>query len=290
MPFQPILPIWGGLNTANSPSSTGLVDPVTNQQYNTGGLNAGDYFDLTEKEANQVSNTTVGLCHSGRYRYVQLDSGATAANVKTGTIGYIRAGGAIGRVTSVVITNAGTGATAGAYNISANAGNGGTGATIQVVVGSGGTITSAIVTNSGAGYNSVPTFSLTSTGTSAGAVAAQLDTSPNVVTSYDQVAASTAVAVRPVIFLNPATGTGAVTPGNYIFIQELGIATVLGAASFTGSAATGATIEPTSSGLANIPTTNTTVDNKTIGLAVDLPVASNLFKIYLGYAAGVFQD
>ena len=54
MPLQPIIPIWGGLNTANSPSSTGLVDPVTNQQYNTGGLQVGDYFDLTEREANQA--------------------------------------------------------------------------------------------------------------------------------------------------------------------------------------------------------------------------------------------
>jgi len=114
MPYQPILPIWGGLNNANSPSATGLVDPVTLQQYNTGGLNAGDYFDLTEKEANDLSVSTVGLCHAGRYRYLQLDSGATAANVKTGTVGYLRAGSFM---QNVVITNAGTGATAGTYTI-----------------------------------------------------------------------------------------------------------------------------------------------------------------------------
>lgn len=289
MPLQPILPIWGGLNTANSPSSTGLVDPVTNQQYNTGGLNVGDYFDLTEKEANTVSNTNVGLCHAGRYRFVQLDSGATAANVKTGTMGYLRAGGGIGRVASVVITNAGTGATAGTYTISATAGSGGgSGAVIQAIVGSGGTITSVAILNSGSGYNSVPTFSLTATGTTAGAVAAQLDISANVVTSYDQ-AGVTGIAVRPVAFLNALNAT---TPGNFTFIQELGVATLLGNAAFGGAATVGGVIQPKAAGGGTVeaPASATAVLNTTIGLAIDLPVVSNLFKVQLGYACTVVQD
>jgi len=143
------------------------------------------------------------------------------------------------------------------------------------------------VLNGGYGYNSVPTFSLTTTGTSAGAVAAQLDTTPNVVTSYDQIAASpsTALQVRPVVFLN------AVTPGNYGFIQELGTATVLGkATSFTGTAIVGAVVQPNTGGVVDVPASNTAVTNASIGLAIDLPVAGNLFKIQLGYAATVVQD
>ena len=281
MPYQPIIPIWGGLNTANSPSSTGLVDPVTNQQYNTGGLNAGDYFDLTEKEANTLSNTTVGTCHAGRYRYVQLDSGATVANVKTGTVGYLRAGGAVGRVTSVAITTAGTGATTGSFTIAATVGSGGgAGATIQVVV-AGGAITQATVLNSGAGYTSVPTFSLTATGTSGGVVAAQLDSSSNVVTSYDQAGVTGSGTVRPVVFLN-AVNTW--TPGNYAFIQELGVATVLGNSSI-GTAAIQNFISATTGGTVSSGTTFTVA---TLGQALDLPLASNLFKILM--TGPVVQD
>jgi hypothetical protein len=291
MSYQPIIPIWGGLNNANSTSSTGLSDPVTGQQYNTGGLEVGDYFDLTEKQANDLSVSATGTCHAGRYRYVQVDSGATLSNVKTGTIGYLRAGGGIGRVKSVVITNAGTGATAGTYNISANVGSGGgAGATIQVVVGSGGTITSAIVTNGGAGYNSVPTFSLTATSTSAGAVAAQLDTSANVVTSYDQavtVTPLTGVPVRPVVFLNASGGT---TAGNYTFIQELGVATVLGqSGAFTDNPPhVGDWIDSTTLGVVNARAATASPIGQTIGQAIDLPVQSNLFKVLL--TGPVVQD
>lgn len=270
MPKQQIIPIWGGLNNANSPSATGLVDTVTNQQYNTGGLNVGDYFDLTEKEANQLSVSSVGTCHSGRYRYVQLDSHATAANVATGTIGYLRAGSF---VQNVVITNAGTGATPGTYSIAATVGSGGgAGAVIQVIVGAGGTITSAVVANGGAGYVSVPSFSLTVTGTAGGAVAAELNSSPNTVTSYDQIAAGTSPGtVRPVVFLNSPT------PGNYTFIQELGLATVLGNGTI-GTAAVQNFVAATTGGTVNAGTTYTVA---TVGQAIDLPVASNLFKIYM---------
>ena len=55
-----------------------------------GGLNVGDYFDLTEEEANNLSNSSVGTLHAGRYRYVQIDSGATLANIATGTVGLMR--------------------------------------------------------------------------------------------------------------------------------------------------------------------------------------------------------
>lgn len=263
MPKQEIIPIWGGLNSANSPSATGLTDPVTGQQYNTGGLNVGDYFDLTEKEANQLSVSATGLCHEGRYRYVLLDSGATAANVKTGTVGYLR-GGTF--VQGVVITNAGTGATPGTYTI-AGTGGGGVGATIQVVVGSGGTITSAVVSSGGAGYVAIPSFSLTATGTTGGAVAAQLNSDANVVTSADQ-ANTYATSVRPVVFLNSPT------PGNYTFIQELGLATLIAGGSITAN-------DFVSAGTTGTVTGGTSFTITTVGQAIDAGSTGNLFKAYL---------
>jgi hypothetical protein len=283
MPLQPIIPIWGGLNNANSASATGLIDPVTGQQYNTGGLEVGDYFDLTEKEANTLSVSATGTCHSGRYRYVKIDSSATAANVKTGTVGYLRNGST---VASAVILTAGSGQTAGTYQIAANAGiGGGSGAVLGVVVGSAGTIISVFVVNPGFGYSSLPTFTVAAGGTP-GTIAAQLNTTPNLVTSYDQEAAGFGVPARPVVYLN------SITPGNYGFIQELGVATVLGNASFTGTATVGGAIAPKASGAGTVeaPASATAILNSTIGLAIDLPVVSNLFKILLGYAATVVQD
>ena len=93
MPFTPIAPTWYALNGCNNASSSGQADPVTGFPYQGGNLVPGDWFDCTELEANNMSNTATGTCHAGRYRWVQVDSGATAANVKTGTIGYMLAGG-----------------------------------------------------------------------------------------------------------------------------------------------------------------------------------------------------
>lgn len=289
MPLSPSLPTWLAINNANFTSPTGLTDAYSGQQVAAGGLNLGEYFDLTNGEASNASYSANGTLYAGRYRMVQVDSGATAANVKTGTVGYLKSGSASGKVSGVVITNAGTGATAGAYTVAATAGTGGgLGAVISVTVGSGGTITAVSVLNGGYGYTSVPTFSLTATGTTGGVVAGQLDSSPNIVTSFDQVAATpaTALAVRPVVFLN------AITPGNYGFIQELGTATVLGNASFTSGAAVGALIQPKASGggTVDVPTSLTAVTSTSIGLAIDLPVVSNLFKVQLAYACTVVQD
>ena len=94
MPFQPILPIWLGLNAANDASASGLTDPRTGLQYNAAGLTLGDYVDMTDDEAkrNSLVSATLPLLRSGRYRRVLVDSGATAANVKTGSIGLMVAG------------------------------------------------------------------------------------------------------------------------------------------------------------------------------------------------------
>lgn len=268
MPLTPSLPTWLAWNAANFTSPTGLTDMASGQPVAAGGLNLGDYFDATNGEASNASYATNGKLYAGRYRLVQVDSGATAANVKTGTVGYLRAGGGAGTVSGVIITNAGTGATVGTYTIAANYGGGGTGAVIQVVVASTGLITSVSVLNGGYGYNAVPTFTLTTTGTTAGAVAAQLDTSPNIVSSFDQVAANTAVAVRPVVFLN------AITPGNYGFIQELGTATLL-----AGGAITAANFVSATTG--GVVTGGTTYTVATLGQAIDTGTSGQLFKAVL---------
>ncbi|CAN5951052.1 unnamed protein product [Sphagnum jensenii] len=281
MPLTPSLPTWVAWNNANFTSPTGLTDSATGQPIAAGGLNLGAYFNATNQEAGQASYAVNGILYGGRYRLIQVDSGATAANVKTGTVGYLRAGGGTGAVKSVVITNAGTGATAGTYQINANAGFGGQGAVISVTV-AGGAITAVSVVNGGYNYNSVPTFSLTATGTTGGAVAAQLDTSINVVTSQDQVG-TTAIAVRPVVFLN------AITPGNYGFIQELGIATVLGGATLT-SATSAAFVNVAANGVVNTTLATGSPIGATIGTAIDLPVVNNLFKALLGYACTDVQE
>jgi hypothetical protein len=281
MPFQPIVPTWLAWNNGNFTSPTGITDFRTGQPFAAGGLNLGDFFDATNQEAFQGSYTTNGTLFAGRYRFVQVDSGATAANVKTGTVGYLRAGTT---VQSVVILTAGSGQTAGTYNVAATAGSGGgSGALIQVVVGSAGTVTSVTVLQGGYGYVSVPTFTLVTGGT-VGTVAAQLSTTPNLVTSADQVAAGTAVPVRPVVFLN------SITPGNYGFIQELGTATVL-ATSGVGTTTTAALVDatPANNGLVVTRAAAGSPIGYTIGQALDAPANSILFKIELQYVP-VVQD
>src|ERR1700679_2738742 len=108
MPKIQALPTWLAWNNCNFTSPTGITDQATGQPIAAGGLNQGDYFDATNDEAASASFTTNGLLYNGRYRLVQVDSGATAANVKTGTVGYLRAGTT---VKTVVTLTAGSGQT-----------------------------------------------------------------------------------------------------------------------------------------------------------------------------------
>jgi len=284
MPLQQILPTWLALNNANFTSQSGMQDPVSGQPYNAGGLNLGDYFDVTNDEAASASYQSNGILYEGRYRLVQVDSGATAANVKTGTVGYVRAGST---VKSAVITNAGSGGTAGSYTVNATAGSGGgSGAQISVTVGSSGTVTSVSVINPGYGYVSAPSFNVaTPTGASGATVAAQLGISVNVVTSGDVAysgLSNSALAgiglVRPVVFLN------SITPGNYGFVQELGTATVLGSSNLSDKTIADYVDYDTSANNGTV-TTRTSPTNspigKTIGNAIDTPQTSLLFKAIL---------
>jgi len=194
MPFQPILPTWLALNSCNDSSPTGLSDARTGLAYMAGGLNLGDYFDLTEQEAQGIDYVPQGgpqvTLHAGRYRRVQVDSGATASNVKTGTIGLMVAG---------------------------------------------------------------------------------LQPNLNVVTSYDK----GIVGAHVVVFLN------AITPGNYGFVQELGIASVLCGATLQKAApASGDILVTTTLGVAQDLTAQT-VDKEMLGVALSPPSPTTLCLVQL---------
>ena len=230
MPLVQGFPTWKNMNSVNSTSASGQPDNMTGQPYYGDGLYPGVYFDLTNQEALDSSNLSTGILYGGRYRYVQVDSGATAANVTTGTVGFIRSGSS---VKSVVVLTQGSGQTVGTYNVAANIGSGGgSGALIQVVVTASNAI-SVTVLNGGQGYVSAPTFTL-ATGGTVGTVVAQLGISQNIVTSAD-IALNPAATnagigpIHPVVFLN------AITPSNYGFIQESGVATCLTGATQTVS-------------------------------------------------------
>lgn len=283
MPKIQALPTWLAWNNCNFTSPSGITDLATGQPILAGGLNAGDYFDATNEEAANASYTTNGLLYEGRYRLVQVDSGATAANVKTGTVGYLRAGAT---VKTAVLLTAGSGQTAGTYPVAANVGSGGgSGAIIQVVVTAAGTvIANPTVLQGGANYTSVPTFTLAAGGTPA-TFTAQLNSTPNLVTSADAVAAVSPV--RPVVFLN------VITPGNFGFVQELGTATVLDTVS-TAQTAGQFAIAASGPGTGLMAASATTLTIYTIGQVIDpltgAALANSPFKILMGYAATTVQD
>jgi len=211
MPFNPTLPTWLALNAANSTSSTGNTDTRTGLALQGGNLVPGDYFDLTNKEANDLSYQTNGVLYAGRYRWVQVDSGATAANVKTGTIGLM------------------------------------------------------------------PSLAVSSPPNQFGTRNPPM----NIVTSYDQSIGLTVGGVRPVVFLN------AITPGNWGFIQELGVATVLARTTLTATPAIGDVIISIATGVVDDPTQsgNPTYAllKEAIGTAIDLPTNGKLFRILMNY-------
>ena len=67
-------------------SPSGMTDIRTGQPYRAGGLYPNVYFDLTEKEAQAYGPNL----HSGRYRFVQIDSTATASNLVLGSIALMK--------------------------------------------------------------------------------------------------------------------------------------------------------------------------------------------------------
>lgn len=71
----------------NSASSTLAAEAVTGLPIPTGARpGIGNAFYLSESWAQQLSNNT---CHEGWYAVVQVDAGATAANIAFGTVGAL---------------------------------------------------------------------------------------------------------------------------------------------------------------------------------------------------------
>jgi hypothetical protein len=89
MPLQPIIPTWLALNACDDISPSGQASIVTGDPIFAGGLNAGDYFDLTEREANGLSFEQNGILHSGRYRRVQLHPDANTSTTNVGQLGFM---------------------------------------------------------------------------------------------------------------------------------------------------------------------------------------------------------
>ncbi len=92
----------------------------------------------------------------------------------------------------------------------------------------------------------------------------------NTVTSYDK----GIVGAHAVLFLN------AITPGNYGYVQELGIGEVLIGATITGSPATGALINSTTLGVGDVPTVQEDVP-ASLGIALSVPSPNTLCQILL---------
>lgn len=205
------------INACDDSSGSGVIDTVTGQPvYGITDQVTGLYFDLTNTEAAALSDTLIGTLYAGRYRRIQVDSGATAANVKTGTIGLM--------------------------------------SSLAAVIKDGDVLGKPTV---------------------------------NIVTSWDQSIGANAV-VRPVVFLNK------ITPGNFGYIQELGIATVLGkSGGLTATPAVGDVIVAGTSGLVDDPTQSGnityTILKTILGPSIDLPVSGGLFRILLQNLA-VFQE
>jgi hypothetical protein len=164
--------------------------------------------------------------------------------------------------TSVTGTTSGGGAT--------------TQATYQVVVLTATTVAITLLTP-GVGFTSLPTATITGTGGTPPTLNVQMGYAVNQVTSAD-IASSNGVLVRPVVFLN------SITPGNYGFVQELGIATVLDAATVLQTAGTFA-IAASSSPIGLMTTSSTTFTQYAIGYVLDGVAVTNTaitpFKVLL---------
>jgi hypothetical protein len=222
VPLQQALPAWVVLNASNDTAASGMADQYTSFPYNAGGLNLGDYFDLTSQEAFRNCKPATGILYFGRYRRIQVDSGATAANVKTGTIGLMASQAA---------------------------------ASLDV-----------------------------------GNIGGKLPVSANIVTSFDKAIGNSTV-LRPVVFLN------AITPGNFGWVQELGVATVLGKTTLQNTTPLiGDTIITSASannGTVDDPTQSTTLTyalyGNILGIAYDIPGNNALFRVLLD-SSSICQD
>lgn len=249
-------------------SPTGLTDIRTGLPELGGGMNEGDYFDLTADEAKNYP----GL-FTGRYRLVRISPSSTASTILQGTPCGIGLPTTVGRV---VLTTAGSGQTPGTYTVNSSASGGTALAVAQVVVGAAGTVVSTTLLQAGAGFTSTPTFTVAAGGTP-GTIKAQMAVSENVVGSFDATASISLNSVRGV-FLAPVTAAQ-VTAGAYVFIQEQGIASVL--VSTATQATVGCTAAAGTGGTVTTATESTAHPIGFMGLTLDVAAASQLTRVEL---------
>lgn len=258
------------LNRADDVAASGFASLRTGQEIVAGGTLLGDAISLLGREASNLSDTSVGLLYEGQYRRVRLDAGATAANTGTGKAAFVVPGYT---VMSASVLTPGSGQTPGTYQLPAASQNGvGTGGVLQVTVNANGTVTAnPLLLSSGSGYTLPPTFTLNAGGTPA-TFNVLMTLNSYIVTTADKAT----IPFGRGVFLN------SVTPGNYTWIQESGIASVLQTTS-VGSATLGATATPVQGGNGTFQSTVDTVAPGSLayGLALDIPAANSLYRVLL---------
>lgn len=255
-------------------SATGLTDPITGFPELGGTLHEGDYVDLMQAEAQQWNILYGSNLSAGRYRFVRVSPNATYSNFG---FGYPVGWGIPTTVGQVIVSSAGSGGTAGTYVCSSSAAGGTTKATASVVINASGGIASAQLLNPGAGFTSVPTFSLSEiTGWSGGSLLAQMAISPNFISSFD----SSSIALSDVRGVALCTLTAAqITAGAWIVIQESGIAPLYVT---TATSATVGAVAASATAAAVTTTVNTGAPvNGFIGYMADLPAASTVSRVIL---------
>jgi hypothetical protein len=274
---------YNGLTGVYYPSESGLVDIRSGQPYVGGGLYLGATTELTTAEA--MSLTPPGGAfpvYGGRYRFVQIDPGATAANLGFGKI----AGWAQGtQVQQVAILTAGSGQTAGSYTATASAG----GAVIQYTINGSGALASVSVLSGGSYLSSasIPTFTIAAGGTP-GTVVALMSTNPDVITSFDVAVGYGTLASTPtrgVLLGGPPTSTDLANPA-YCWILEAGKANVAGSTSIGTTPIAGAWVNPTATGLVTGATANA-YGVSTVGYALDIPQQSASTSLLAYFRANV---
>lgn len=261
---------YNGLVGVYYPSATGLVDIRTGTPYVGGGLYQGATAELTQAEASSLTPPGQPPVYGGRYRFVAIDPGATAANLGFGkAVGWAQGT----QVDQVSIVTTGSGQTPGSYTATASAG----GATIQYTINASGALASVILTNPGSYLSSaaIPTFTIAAGGTP-GTVAAQMNTNQNVVTSMDVSIGTSIFAPRGVALGGPPTAADLATPA-YMWIVENGKAPVLGNAGTQGLV--GQIVDATTNGTAN--SNAASWSPATLGYALDAPQASALYRVEL---------
>ena len=101
------------LNACNSPSQTGAQDPITGNPIPTG-LNPWKVWTLSfaEAQAQQAPSPSIEQCFEGDYMWVQVDSGATVAEVQTGMPAYYKLSALNNSVNPILTVTGYTGKTA----------------------------------------------------------------------------------------------------------------------------------------------------------------------------------